>query len=177
MKALRLLALTAILFATALGVAFADAPYDGLKPLGPTHEYTGIGSATLSMTGFQTKYGEKVVGMYFYDGNREIHFYMNAATWDKMKQQLIKLRDQWDTLTPRQLDLAGPIKGYGIGNQAAVLRLSIQGATDIAPKQLILTATGGAVTRQSVTVSLSNQNLAGLVQDFDAIDAAVRAGK
>lgn len=173
MRALRTLVLAAAFLAAVLTPVLA-APYDGLTPLGPTHEYTGVGGNTLEMTGFKTKHGEKVVGMYFTGGNTEIHFYMNAAVWDKMKQQLIKLRDQWDTLTPRQLDMAGPVKGYTIANQSSTLRLAIQGATDISPKQLILTATGGAATRQTVTVALSQDNLRALVGDFDAVDAAMR---
>lgn len=173
MKTLRLVALAALLLATTLGVLAAP-PYDGLTPVSPTHEYQGVGSATLEMTGFKTKYGEKVVGMYFVDGNREVHFYMNAAVWDKMKQQLIKLRDQWQTISARELDLGGPIAGYRIANLQSTLRLAIQGATDIAPKQLIMTATGGRETRQSVTIALSNDNLKALVEDFDAVDAALR---
>ena len=177
MKSLRLLALAALLLAASFGAALAQGGFDGLTPLGPSHDYKGSGSATLSLRAFQTKYQEKVVGMYFADSNRSVHFYMNAATWDRMKQQLIKLRDQWETLGARELDIAAPVNGYRIGNQSAVLRLAIQGATDISPKMLLLTATGGAQTRQSVTVAVSNEALAGLVEDFDDIDAAARAGK
>lgn len=174
MKALRLLALAALLVACTLGAAVAEQPYDGLTPLGPTHDYRGVGSATLEMTGFKTKYGEKVVGMYFADGNREVHFYMNAAVWDRMKQQLIKLRDQWQTISARELDMVGPINGYRVANLQSTLRMAIQGATDISPKQLLLTARGGRETPQSVTIALSSDDLKALVQDFDAVDAAMR---
>ena len=175
MKARSLLVLAALVVALCTVPTLAQgSQYDGLQMLGVGHHFVDDGGATLDMLGFHTKYKEKVVGMYFASGARSVHFYMNAMVWDKMKQQLIKARDSWQTLDARSFEGAGVVQGYTIAGQRATLRLGMQGATALQPKQLLLTASSSAAPDQQIVISLLGDQVTDLVDDFATVDQLLR---
>lgn len=166
-------AMAALLVRTA-PVSAQDQNYDGLTPLGVGHHFVDEGGATLDVLAFKTKAGEKVVGMYFTSGRKSVHFYMNAATWDKLKQKLVRARDEFAALDSRQFEGAGKVGGYGIAGKRAVLGLGLQGATSLQPKQLLLISSSSATPDQQIVISLMNQQLKDLVEDFSDVDQLLR---
>jgi len=149
-------------------------PFDNLKVLGVASKLTDEQGASLELMAFQTKYKEPVVGMYFTRGDSQVRFYMNAATWDKFKQDLLKARDQWATLEPREFEKAGKVTGYKVANKISTLRMNLQGATDLSERRLMLNATGGADKPQRVSVAMKEQNLKDLIDDFHKADEFLR---
>lgn len=174
----KLLVLLALAVATLLScsapVAADPNPYDGLKMLGVGSHFVDEGGATLDLMAFRTKYDEKVVGMYFASGSRSVHFYMNAVVWDKLKQQLVRARDSWDSLDARAFEGAGAVKGYAIAGRQATLRLGLQGATALQPKQLLFTASSSAAPGQQIVISLLGDQLKDFVDDLSTIDQLFR---
>ena len=152
------------------------APYDGLQVVGMGENFTDDQQAQLQMMGFLTKYKEHVVGMYFRRGSTEIHYYMNVADWDKMKQLLIKSRDEWQTLQVRDFDSLGAIPGYRVANQVANVRFSLMGATNLATKQLLINANGGMTSPQRVSIHLGLKQVKVLVEEFSKVDNWFRMG-
>jgi len=144
---------------------------DGLTLLGPGHHYVDARGTSLDMLALTSKYKEKIVGMYFRSGKDSLHFYMNAAIWDRMKQQLIRARDEFATLQPSAFASIGAVKGYTVGNQKVTLRIGIQAATQLAPRQLFLTAEGGASRPTRIVVYLQADALRSLVDDFYKVDS------
>jgi hypothetical protein len=154
------------------------AQHDGLTLLGPGHHYVDPNGKALDLYAFHSKYKEKIVGIYFSAGHESLHFYMNATVWDKLKQRLIHARDQWQTLADTEFKSMGAVEGYRAGNQRVTMRLGIQGATTLAPKQLFLVAEGGAAKPQRIFVYLQAEELKRLVNDFSVIDGLLGgAGK
>lgn len=152
--------------------------YDGLTLLGPGHHYVDASGKSLDMLAFTSKYKEKIVGMYFGSGKKSLHFYMNATIWDKLKQRLIRARDQFATLPPSEFESIGAVRGYTVGNQKVTMRIGIQAATALAPRMLFLTAEGGAEKPQRIVVYLQSDALRSLVDDFYKVDALLGgAGK
>lgn len=166
-----------ILLLTLCVLAQTPKPDPGLTVLGAADTFTDKQGDQLVMMAFKTKYQEPVVGMYFTaaDGS-QVRYYMNAAAWDTMKQTLIKARDQWDTLTPDTFKTYPAVSGYRIANRVAVVRYSIQGATDIGPKFLLISAEGGPAREIRVSINLSQNDLKNLVEDFYQVDGFFRAG-
>jgi hypothetical protein len=157
-----------------LPAAAQSTPYDNLKLLGVGSKLTDEQGATLSLMAFHTKYKEKVVGIYFADGDTQVRFYMNQATWDQLKQDLLHARDNWAVLPPLHFEKAGVITGYRIGNQLATMRMNLQGATVLSERRLMMNATGGADKPRRVSVAMKEQNLKDLVDDFHKIDDFLR---
>jgi len=170
-----LAALVAVLLFRSIQTEAQGAPYDGLTLLGVGHHFVDEGDATLDLMGFNTKYKEDVVGMYFASGGRSVHFYMNAAVWDKLKKQLIQSRDAWQTLDARSFEGAGSVQGYTIAGKRATLRLGMQGATALQPKQLLLIASSSAAPDQQIVISLLGDQVTDLVNDFQKIDELLQA--
>ncbi len=169
-----LAAVVAALLLRAVPTAAQGNPYDGLKLLGSGHHFQDEGGATLDMMAFHTKYEEMLVGMYFAKGDQAVHFYMNAAVWDKLKQRLIKARDAWDTLDARHFESAGVVQGYTVAGKRGTLRLGLQGATALQPKQLLLTGTSNADPGKQIVISVTNDQLENLVNDFSKVDLLFR---
>lgn len=169
------LALILLLLGLAPALAQGSPAYDGLTVLGAAPKLTDEQGSTLTLLACHTKYKEPVVGFYFVQDGREVRFYANAATWDKLKQKLIKARDQWATLAPREFEMEGAVKGYQIKNRVATLRLSLIGETDLADRRLQLSAMGGAGKTQRAMVALRDTELKALVEDFYKIDDYFRA--
>jgi hypothetical protein len=145
---------------------------DGLTMLGEGHRYVDPSGNALDLMAFHSKYHEKIVGMHFSSaGKPSLHFYMNAVIWDRLKQQLIKARDHWQTLRPTTFKSVGAVKGYRVKNHLVTMSLGVQGATYLAPKQLFLTATGGAHKQERIFVYFSEAELQSLVNDFSTIDS------
>lgn len=171
---IRLILAALLIVALVAAVPAQEDPFDGLTWLGTGHSFTDENGASLELMGFHTKYKEKVVGMYFKRGSQQVHFYMNLTVWDKMKQTLIKARDQWETLSPREFEYTGAVNGYQIANRLATLTLSVQGATALDDKRLQMSASGGASVPTRVSVSLNRENVKKLVGDLHKVDALLR---
>lgn len=150
--------------------------YDGLKVVGVGKKYTDDQNAQLTMMGCLTKYNDPVVGMFFAQGPTEIHYYMGAQDWDKMKQLLIKSRDQWSTLDSRQFDALGPVPGYRIANKVTTVRFSLLGATTLATKQLLINANGGLEKPLRISIHLNLDQVKALVEEFYKVDNWFRSG-
>jgi hypothetical protein len=161
--------------AVACGPALAQGPaWDNLKVLGVAPTLTDETGATLTLAGLRTKYGEPVVGMKLVKTGNEVRFYMNPTTWDSVKQTFIMARDQWQTLNPTQFEAVGSIKGYKIGNRLGTLEISLQGATSLSARRLMLAAAGGADKPRRASVALKEQNLIDLVEHLHKIDEFLR---
>ena len=123
---------------------------------------------------FHTKYKENVVGMYGHQNNVDVRFYMNAATWDRLKQELLRARDNWETLEPTRFERIGKVVGYRIANRESTLRLNLLGSTTLSERRLMLNLTGGADKPRRVSVALKQENLKELVESFYKIDTFFR---
>ena len=168
MKRLLLVLLMALLCLPALA---DNDPYDDLTVLATASKLTDEQGKTLELMGFHSKYKEKLVGLYFTQGDQQERFYMNEATWTKFRADLVKARSEWGTLQSRQFEGEGAVTGYKVGNRLATLRLSIQGATDLSDKRFLMNATGGSTGYPlRISVSLKDQELQQLVDDFHKID-------
>lgn len=151
--------------------ALADDPYDNLTVLATASTLTDEDGKTLQLMGFHSKYKEKLVGIYFSQGDQQVRFYMNEATWLKFRADLLKTQSDWGNLQSRQFEEEGEVLGYKVGNRLATLRLSIQGATDLSAKRLMMNATGGASgVPLRISVALKQGTLDQLVTDFHKID-------
>lgn len=172
---MRVLSLILLLTATLLAQA-PPKPDPGLKMIGMGDTFTDKQGDKLLMMAFHTKYNEPVVGMYFTaaDGT-EVRYYMNAAAWDTMKQTLIKLRDSWDALTPDTFKTYQAVPGYRIANRVAVIRYSMLGATSLSPKQLLISAEGGAARESRISINLAQDDLKNLVEEFGKVDSFLRS--
>lgn len=155
--------------------ALAQSPaWDNLKVLGQTPTLTDETGATITMAGLRTKYGEAIVGMSLVKNGVEVRFYMNGTTWDKLKQYFIMARDQWPTLSPDQFEPVGSVKGYKIANKLATLEVSMQGATSLSARRLMLAAAGGADKPKRVSVALKEENLKVMVDNLYKVDEYLR---
>jgi len=152
--------------------ALADSdPYDNLTVLATASKLTDEQGKTLELLGFHSKYKEKLVGLYFSQGDQQVRFYMNEATWTKFRADLVNARSQWTTLQAREFEGEGEVTGYKVGNRLATLRLNLRGATELSDKRLLMNAIGGATGRPlRISVSLKDQELQQLVDDFHKID-------
>lgn len=148
-----------------------DDPYDHLTVLATASKLTDEQGKTLELMGFHSKYKEKLVGLYFSQGDQQVRFYMNEATWTKFRADLVKARSEWATLQAREFEGEGEVTGYKVGNRLATLRLNLQGATALSDKRLLMNATGGATGHPlRISLSLKDQELQMLVDDFHKID-------
>ena len=96
----------------------AEQTYDGLEWLGQGVKLVDKQSdSTMQILAFEGKYDEKVVGVYITQHGREVRFYMDQVTWDKLKQTLVRTRDQWETLSPTEFNETGEVRGYRVANR------------------------------------------------------------
>lgn len=167
MKRFLLLILLALLCLPAL----AEDPYDNLTVLATASKLTDEQGKTLELMGFHGKYKEKLVGLYFTQGDQQVRFYMNQTTWTKFRADLLKARDDWQNLQARHFEEEGEVQGFKVGNRLATLRLTILGATELSAKRVLMNATGGASgVPLRISVSLKQDNVSQLVDDFHKID-------
>ena len=151
--------------------ALAQDPYDGLTVLATASKLTDEEGKTLELMGLHSKYKENLVGLYFTEGDGQVRFYMNEATWKKFRADLLKARENWQTLQAREFEGEGEVTGYKVGNRLASLRMGLQGATDLSAKRLMMNATGGASGKPlRISLALKEDNLTKLVDDFKKID-------
>lgn len=148
--------------------------WDNLKVLGVAPTLTDETGATITMAGLRTKHDEPVVGMSLVKNGIEVRYYMNPTTWDKLKQKLVMARDQWQTLQPSQFEEIGSVKGYRIANKLSTLEVSLQGATSLSSRRLMLAAAGGADKPKRASVALKEDNLKAMVENLHKVDEYLR---
>jgi hypothetical protein len=170
----RLIILLAVMACCCAPVLGQSPQWDNLQVLGVTPALTDETGATLTMAALRTKYGEPVVGMSLVKSKVEVRFYMNPTTWDTVKQTFIMARDQWPTLQPTQFEPVGSVKGYRIANRLATLEISLQGATSLSARRLMLAAAGGADKPRRASVALKEHNLDDLVENLYKVDEYLR---
>jgi len=163
-----------LLLAATLCPVSAQGPFDGLTMLGVGHDATDQQGDQLRLMAFKTKHGEPVVGFYCSSGNTQVHYYVNAAAWDKLKQLFIRARDQWPTLTQAEFTAMGAAPGYRIANRLATIRISLEGPTPLASSGLLLIFVGGASQVNRVVIDLKRSELKNFVEDLYKIDSLMR---
>lgn len=163
------------LFIFALLPASAEQTYDGLKWLGQGIQLVDKQSdSTMQILAFEGKYDEKVVGVYITQHNREVRFYMDQVTWDKLKQTLVRTRDQWETLSPTEFNETGEVRGFRVANIRSTMRVSIQGETKLDKKRLDFSLTGGDNNPKRVFVSVPYDQVVTLVEQLYKVDELLR---
>lgn len=170
----RILSATLLCAATLGPVWGQGQPFDGLTVLGVGHDAKDQQGDELKLMAFKTKHGEPVVGFYCTSGNTEVHYYVNAAAWDKLKQLFIRARDQWPTLTQAEFAAMGAAPGYRIANRLATMRISLEGATPLDSSGLLLVFVGGANKVNRVVIDLKHADLKNFVEDLYKIDSLLR---
>lgn len=147
----------------------------GLTAVGMGDTFTDQQGDSLVLIACRTKYKEPVVGMYFHgkDGT-DVRYYMNAAAWDRMKQTLIKARDQWATLSMDTFKTWQAVPGYRVANRVAKVTFSLMGATDLATKQLLISCDGGAASPKRVVINLGLDDVKALVEQLYKVDDFLR---
>ncbi len=163
------------LFIFTLLPASAEQTYDGLKWLGEGIKLVDKQSdSTMQILAFEGKYDEKVVGVYITQHNREVRFYMDQVTWDKLKQTLVRTRDQWETLSPTEFNETGEVRGFRVANIRSTMRVSIQGETKLDKKRLDFSLTGGDNNPKRVFVSVPYDQVVTLVEQLYKVDELLR---
>ena len=163
------------LFLFALLPASAEQSYDGLEWLGQGVKLVDKQSdSTMQIIAFEGKYDEKVVGVYITQYGREVRFYMDQVTWDKLKQTLVRTRDQWETLSPTEFNETGEVRGYRVANIRSTMRVSIQGETELDKKRLDFSLTGGDNNPKRVFVSVPYDQVVTLVEQLYKVDELLR---
>ena len=163
------------LFLFALLPVWAEQTYDGLKWLGQGVTLVDKQSdSTMQILAFEGKYDEKVVGVYITQHGREVRFYMDQVTWDKLKQTLVRTRDQWETLSPTEFNETGEVRGFRVANIRSTMRVSIQGETDLDKKRLDFSLTGGDNNPKRVFVSVPYDQVVTLVEQLYKVDELLR---
>lgn len=153
----------------------AEESYDGLTWLGQGVRMVDKQSdSTMEILAFEGKYDQKLVGIYITQHGQEVRFYMNPATWDNLKQTLIRTRDRWETLSPTEFDLTGEVKGYRVANIRSKMRVSVQGETKLDKKRLDFSLTGGDNTPRRVFISVPYDQLVSLVDQLHKVDQLLR---
>ena len=164
-----------ILFALTILPTSAEQTYDGLEWLGQGVKLVDKQSdSTMQILAFEGKYDEKVVGVYITQHGREVRFYMDQLTWDKLKQTLVRTRDQWETLSPTEFNETGEVRGYRVANIRSTMRVSIQGETDLDKKRLDFSLTGGDNNPKRVFVSVPYDQVVTLVEQLYKVDELLR---
>jgi hypothetical protein len=153
----------------------AEQQYDGLALLGKGETLIDKQSdSTMTLLGFDGKYDEHVVGVYVTQHGTQVRFYMDTATWDKLKQTLIKARDQWETLSPTQFADNGEVRGFRVANIRSTMTVSMTGQTELDNKRLAFSLTGGGNTPKRVYVSLPYDQVKTLVEQLYLVDEVLR---
>lgn len=148
---------------------------DGLTVLGTGKTLVDEQSdSTMVLRGLLSKYSEPIVGLTIQQYRKEVRFYMNRATWDKLKQKLIRARDQWATLAPKKFAAEGKVRGYRIANKRATLRLSIQGETTLDKRRLNFSLERDDNSLDRVFISLTEAQVKILVEQLYKVDEFLR---
>ena len=151
---------------------------DGLSVLGTGKTFVDKqNNATMVLRGLISKYTEPIASLTISKANTEVRFYMNDATWDKFKQLLIKSRDQWDTLSPKEFINEGQVRGYRVANKRATLQLSIQGETALDKRRLDISLVGDENKPNRVFFSLTEDQVGALVEELYKVDEFLSKGK
>jgi hypothetical protein len=167
--------LTTLLVVFLAGPTLAQGEIDGLTVLGQGKALTDEQSnSTLVLRGLVSMKSELFVSMSIQQHDKEVAFYMTRATWDELKQSLIRTRDQWDTLAPKEFASQPPIRGYRIANKRATLQTSIQGKTKLDDRRLNFSITGDGNSPQRAFVSLTESQVATLVEQLYKVDEFLR---
>jgi hypothetical protein len=153
----------------------AEENYDGLELLGKGGTLVDKQSdSTMTLLGFEGKYDEKLVGVYVTQHGKQVRFYMDTTTWDKLKQKLIKARDQWETISPTEFEETGTVRGFRVANIRSTMRVSLQGETTLDKKRLDFSLTGGDNDPKRVFVSINHAQVKTLVDQFYKVDELLR---
>lgn len=159
-----------IAFLTLPGLA-QENKIDGLTVLGTGKTFVDKqNNASMVLRGLVSKYSDPISSLTISKGNTEVRFYMNDATWDEFKQLLIKSRDQWDTLSPKEFINEGQVRGYRIANKRASLQLSIQGETALDKRRLDISLAGDENKPNRVFFSLTEDQVGSLVEELYKVD-------
>ena len=155
--------------------SLAEEKYDGLEFLGKGVTLVDKQSdSTMTLLGFEGKYDEKLVGVYVTQHGKQVRFYMDTTTWDKLKQRLIRTRDQWETISPTEFEETGTVRGFRVANIRSTMRVSIQGSTALDNKRLDFSLTGGDNDPKRVFVSINYPQVKTLVDQFYKVDELLR---
>lgn len=164
-----------LLFAFAVLPASAEQTYDGLEWLGQGIKLIDKESdSTMQILAFEGKYDEKIVGVYIDQYDRQVRFYMDQVTWDKLKQTLIRTRDQWETISPTEFDETGDVRGYRVANIRSTMRVSLSGENKLDKKRLNFSLTGGDNNPKRVFVSVPYDQVVTLVEQLHRVDELLR---
>lgn len=156
--------------------SLAQENYDGLKLLGVGATLSDKESdATLKILGFQGKYEEKLVGVYITQHGKQVRFYMDRVTWDKLKQTLLQTRDQWETIAPKDFKESGAVRGFRVANIRSEMRISLEGANALSDKRLNLSLTGGGNTPSRAFISLPLAQVKSLTEQLHQVDQLFRS--
>ena len=157
--------------------ASAQTPgFDGLTLLGTGGTLTDKESRSeMTLRGFHSKYKDPIVGLFITQHGKEVRYYMDGATWDRLKQKLIQARDQWKTLSPTEFKAFGAVRGYRIANRRATLSMSMQGSTKLDNKRLDFSVKGDTDRPQRAFISLTYEQVKVLVEQLYKVDEFLRS--
>ena len=99
---------------------------------------------------------------------------MDQVTWDKLKQTLIRTRDQWETISPTEFDETGDVRGYRVANIRSTMRVSLSGENKLDKKRLNFSLTGGDNNPKRVFVSVPYDQVVTLVEQLHRVDELLR---
>jgi hypothetical protein len=155
--------------------AIAQEKHDGLELLGKGGVLLDKESdSEMTLYGFEGKYDEKLVGFYLTQHGKQVRFYVDTATWDKLKQKLIQTRDQWDVLSPTEFAKTGSVRGFRVANIRSKMRISIQGKTTLDDKRLNFSLDGGDNNPKRVFISITHDQVKKLVEQLYKVDELLR---
>lgn len=148
--------------------------YDGLQLLVSGETLVDEQSnSTMTLHGFAGKYDQKLVGIYLVQHGEEVHFYMDPEVWGKLKADLLKTRDEWQTISPTQFALTGEVEGYRVGTALSTMRISIEGENALDNKRLAFSLNGGGNTPRRVFASITLDQVKTLADQFHRVDEAI----
>ncbi len=138
--------------------------YDGLQLLVSGETLVDEQSnSTMTLHGFAGKYDQKLVGIYL----------VQHGEWGKLKADLLKTRDEWQTISPTQFALTGEVDGYRVGTAVSTMRISIEGENALDNKRLAFSLNGGGNTPRRVFASITLDQVKTLADQFHRVDEAI----
>lgn len=148
--------------------------YDGLKLVvsGDTL-FDKQSDSTMTLHGFSGKYDQDLVGIYISQHGQDVHFYMDAEVWARLKADLLRARDEWQTISPTQFLLTGEVQGYRVGTALSTMRISLEGENELDNKRLAFSLNGGGNTPRRVFASINYDQIKSLADQFQRVDEAL----
>jgi len=117
-----------------------------------------------------THSGQWALNCYMYLDVKQV----GVVARQKLKQTLVRTRDQWETLSPTEFNETGEVRGYRVANIRSTMRVSIQGETELDKKRLDFSLTGGDNNPKRVFVSVPYDQVVTLVEQLYKVDELLR---